>query len=77
MGKLEVYYDNELIKSKEIVSNTDAKSKFYEKIFKFYKFFCMGLNNEKFITFEGIDASEKSTQIKIIYKILKKNKKVS
>ena len=32
----------------------------------------MGLNNEKFITFEGIDASEKSTQIKNNYKILKK-----
>ena len=43
LGKLEVYYDNELIKSKEIVSNTDAKKvNFMKRFLNSISFFVWG-----------------------------------
>ncbi len=43
LGKLEIYYDNELIKSKEIVSNTDAvKVNFMKRFLNSISFFVWG-----------------------------------
>ena len=43
LGKLEIYYNNELIKSKEIVSNTDAKKvNFMKRFLNSISFFVWG-----------------------------------
>ena len=43
LGKLEIYYDNELIKSEEIVSNTDAKKvNFMKRFLNSISFFVWG-----------------------------------